>query len=98
MSEPIIQIRNHHSAACGDPPIVDSTAGNQYTGYFENAFGEQWIFTFDRESAKAVLRGGDAGWNTEMQVLDGRVAELVLSEEEELWLQSCWVAATKLGQ
>ena len=26
----------------------------------------------DRESGKAVLRGGDVGWNTEHEVVDGR--------------------------
>ncbi len=72
MSDPLLTIRNHHAVACGDPPIITSESGNQYIGYFENPFGEQWVFTLDRESGKAVLRGGDVGWNTEHEVVDGR--------------------------
>ncbi len=95
MSDPLIQIRNHHAAACGDPPIVNGVQENQYIGYFENAFGEQWIFTLDRESGESILRGGDIGWNKSYQVVEGRVPELVLNIEEQLWLRACWAAATK---
>ena len=59
MSEPLLKIRNHHVPACGDPPIVDDEDENCYIGYFENPFGEQWVFTLDRRSGRAVLRGGD---------------------------------------
>ena len=50
MSEPLLQIRNHHAVGSGDPPIVSGNDGNVYIGYFENTFGEQWIFTFDRDN------------------------------------------------
>ncbi len=95
MSEPLLKLRNQHTAACGDPPIVDGVTGNQYIGYFENNYGEQWIFTLDRDTGKAVLRGGDVGWNNEYEVIAGRVADLVLNNEELLWLQACWFAASK---
>ena len=94
VSDALLIIRNHHTAACGDPPIVSSEAGNPYIGYFENSFGEQWIFTLDRESGKAVLRGGDVGWNTTYEVVDGCVAGLRLGKEEQPWLTACWSAAT----
>lgn len=71
MSEPLLQIRNHHAVGCGDPPIVAGNDPNVYIGYFENAVGEQWIFTFDRRTKKAELRGGDAGWNSVFEVQDG---------------------------
>lgn len=45
MSEPLLQIHNRHVVACGDPPIVNSDDPHVYIGYFQNAFGEQWIFT-----------------------------------------------------
>lgn len=94
MSDPLLQIPNHHTAACGDPPIVDGT-DDCYVGYFENPYGEQWIFTLDRTTGKATLRGGDVGWNTKFDVLDGTVADLILGPEERLWLQACWSAAQK---
>ena len=95
MSEPLLKIANHHTAACGDPPIVDSIAENCYLGYFENPYGEQWIFTLDRRTGKATLRGGDVGWNTKFDVTDGAVADLILGREEQLWLQACWLSARK---
>ncbi len=39
MSTPLLTIRNNHTPACGDPPIVDNSA-NCYVGYFENIHGE----------------------------------------------------------
>lgn len=94
MSEPLLQIRNHHAAASGDPPIVSSDDPNVYIGYFQNAFGEQWVFTFDRATGQAELRGGDIGWNTVHDVKGGTPGNLILRREELAWLQACWSAAT----
>jgi hypothetical protein len=93
MSDPLLKIRNHHTPSCGDPPIFDGETDNGYIGYFENRYGEQWVFTLDRSNGKAVLRGGDVGWNTAHEVVDGRVADLMLANEEQTWLQACWFAA-----
>ncbi len=93
MSDPLLTIHNHHSATCGDPPIVNSESSNTYIGYFENRHGEQWLFAFDRMTGEAVLRGGDIGWNTENQVVAGGVENLRLNDEELAWLQACWKAA-----
>jgi len=95
MSDPLLKITNHHSVACGDPPIIDGSAKNCYIGYFENPFGEQWIFTLDRKTGKAILQGGDVGWNTKFDVINGTVADLVLGQEEQLWLQACWLSGKK---
>ena len=94
MSEPLLRIRNHHTVACGDPPIVNGDDPNLYIGYFENLYGEQWIFTYDRKTKKAELLGGDAGWNTRNEVVGGVVPGLILSAEESKWLEACWHAAT----
>jgi hypothetical protein len=93
MSEPLLRIRNHHIPASGDPPIVDGEAGNNYIGYFENPYGEQWVFTFDRETGTAILRGGDVGWNEQFDVTDGNTGDLILGREEQLWLQACLLAS-----
>jgi hypothetical protein len=66
-------------------------------GYFENAHGEQWIFTFNRQTKKAELRGGDIGWNEVHEVHGGHVAGIVLSANEQKWLQACWSAATEFS-
>ena len=43
MSDPLLQIWNHHVAACADPPVVTSADPQVYIGYFENPYGEQWV-------------------------------------------------------
>ncbi len=55
MSEPMLRIRNHHSASCGDPPIVSDEDPDNYIGYFENRYGEQWLFTCHRKTRKVEL-------------------------------------------
>lgn len=93
MSEPLLTIRNHHSAQCGDPPIVNEEECNLYIGYFENQFGEQWVFTCNRKTGEMVLRGGDTGWNKAWSVVNGEVDGLNLSRDEKLWLAACDAAA-----
>lgn len=93
MSDPLLKISNHHALASGDPPIIDDTNPRQYIGYFENMFGEQWIFTRDRESGMATLRGGDIGWNQEIDVSDGTTGDLTLNANEALWLECCILAS-----
>ena len=93
MSEPLLKIRNHRAASCGDPPIVASDAAHCYIGYFENRHGEPWIFTLDSKTRAATLREGDAGWNSAFNVVGVRVADLVLGNYEQLWLRACWMAA-----
>jgi hypothetical protein len=93
MYEPLLSIRDHHAISCSDPLIVASDAAHCDISYFENRYGEQWIFTFDHDISKATLRGGDVCWNSEYEVVDGKVAELVLGNDEQFWLRACWMAA-----
>ena len=95
MSEPLLSIRNHHAVACGDPPIVVDENPDVYVGYFANPFGEQWVFTYNRQTRQADLRGGDVGWNHVHEVCDGSVPGLILDREESMWLAACWSAATR---
>lgn len=93
MSEPLLKIPNHHAATCGDPPIVNGHESHVYIGYFENEHGEQWIFTRDRKTGIAILRGGDIGWNTAIDVTKGPSADWVLNQSELAWLQACLAAS-----
>ena len=93
MVEPLLCIRNHHGAGCGDPPIVTGDDPATYTCYFENPHGEQWIFTYNRRSRTGELRGGDAGWNNCFAVEGETVAGLIMGREEAMWLAACWRAA-----
>ena len=93
MSEPLLTIGNHHTAYCGDPPIVNEDDRDTYIGYFENRYGEQWVFTCQRTSGETLLRGGDTGWNKSWPVIDGKVDGVNLNCEESLWLAACQAAA-----
>lgn len=93
MSDPLLTIRNHHRAACGDPPIVNEEARDTYIGYFENQYREQWVFIYNRVTGEAVLRGGDIGWNKAWPIVNGEVDGLILNREEKLWLAACHAAA-----
>jgi hypothetical protein len=76
------------------PPAFSNEAADLYIGYFENGSGEQWIFTFNRATREAILRGGDVDWGTAHIVHDGRIDGLILGPEEAAWLQACWSAAS----
>ncbi len=101
MSDPLLKISNHHALASGDPPIIDDSKPQQYIGYFENMFGEQWIFTRDRSTGEATLRGGDIGWNQVIDVTDGLTGNLALNATENAMagmLSSCqWDSVREEG-
>ncbi|MFV1964328.1 MAG: hypothetical protein ACC628_02810 [Pirellulaceae bacterium] len=61
--------------------------------YFENKYGEQWVFTYDRHTRAAYLLGGDVNWNNRQEVCDGAVQGLQLQEDEAAWLRACWNSA-----
>ena len=94
MSQPLLHILNRHGAGCGAPQAIDADDPSLYIGYFENPFGEQWIFTYHRETTKCELRSGDFGWNAGLEVVNGRVQGVSLGQAESQWLSACWQAAT----
>jgi hypothetical protein len=82
MSE-LFRVNNHHIEAAGQPPNIDENDGN-YHGYFENEYGEQALFVYDRESKIGTLYMGDAGWERAFRVEGGLVKDLVLNMQESL--------------
>ncbi|HEV3261120.1 MAG TPA: hypothetical protein VG013_29985 [Gemmataceae bacterium] len=96
MSTAFLQISNTHGADCGDPPTITNESASKYYGYFQNRFGEQWVFVYDQEKKIGELRGGDIGWDTVFIVKEGRV-DVVLGKAETAWLHACWQAATFAG-
>jgi hypothetical protein len=93
---PVFTARNCHAATCGIPPHTEADPG-RYCGYFENQFGEQWVFVYEPASDRATLRGGDAGWDRAYEVTLGAEDRLAgaptLSVLEEAWLRVCLMAA-----
>ena len=93
MLKPMIVIHNRHVDECGVSQSIDTSQSPYYIGYFENQFGEQWIFRFDRTTGRGTVRGGDDGWNCEHPVAEGR-CDIILDDAESRWLASAWAAAT----
>jgi hypothetical protein len=89
--ERLLEIDNVHAADCGSPPHLDAT--DKYVGYFENPYGEQWVFIGNRKSGKAIIRGGDVGWETEHKIsVTNPCPAMILNEPERLWIITCVMA------
>jgi hypothetical protein len=89
----LLEIDNVHGAGCGLPPSID--AADKYVGYFENPHGEQWVFIGDSRTGKAVLRGGDCGWEREYKLsLKSPCPDTILNEPEKMWIITCFMAMT----
>lgn len=88
----LLEIRNRHGKGCGKPPSFPTTDPKIYLGYYENEHGEQWVFTYNRETQEALLTGGDVGWET--YKIEGNTVGVILNAGERSWLQSCLEAAT----
>src|SRR4051794_16515928 len=59
----VLAAHNNHDPRCGWPPRVRNTDNpGLYHGYFENRYGEQFVFTFDRATGAGTVSGGDLGW------------------------------------
>jgi len=89
----VLTIPNRHIEGCGKPPGL--IAKDQYTAYFENQFGEQLVFTYDRVEKKGRLWHGDYGWDTPIEVFAGDALGVTLSNEEREWIKLVWIVATK---
>jgi len=95
MDDQLFVMRNQHAPGCGEPPVFSNEVPGRYHGYFENAYGEQWVFVYDQTMKTGELRGGDAGWAQVYEVGNGQAEpRLVLQQEESEWLRACWRAAT----
>ena len=54
---------SNQDPSCGPPPRLRNTDPGLYYGYFENRYGEQFVFTFDRATGAGTVWGGDLGWD-----------------------------------
>ena len=95
----IFSVSNKHIAAAGsgEPPRIDGNTQGRYHGYFENEYGEQAMFVYDRQTGTGNLWMGDYGWEHAIAVVDGVAQDLILNEAETLWLRACWLAASAAG-
>ena len=90
---PLFRVSNHHAQSCGQPPTLDGDAAGKYVGYFMNGYGEQAVYSYDRQTGEATIRTGDAGWEAAYPVVNGEVSDLKLPDAERTWLRACWLAS-----
>ena len=89
----VFTIDNHHVPDSGKIPKLDLKG--KYKGYYENMHGEQFIFLGDYKNKKAVIRGGDFGWETEIEIFSGMgIGKWIFSNEEILWISHCYSTMT----
>jgi hypothetical protein len=87
-AERLLEIDNVHVPGCGTPPAVD--AAGRYVSYFENSYGEQFVFLGDRQKKTAVVYGGDIGWDNAIAVsVDEPCPDVILNDQERAWLLGC---------
>lgn len=75
---PVFTAFNNHIADCGAPPgLTNRDVSNTYYGYFENCFGEQFVFLYDFAAEKGMLFSGDAGWEESFCVAEVSIDDYV---------------------
>lgn len=89
----LFSVNNHHHNSCGIHDVVNGDDGN-YHSYFENSHGEQWLFIGNRQTNDMFVYGGDLVWHNEYLV-STKGSNINLSEDETLWLFSCYIAFTR---
>ncbi|MGO8898486.1 MAG: hypothetical protein ACLQU5_09065 [Isosphaeraceae bacterium] len=68
----VFAAHNNHTPQCGLPPRVRNTDNlGLYYGHFENRFGEQFVFVFDRATKTGTITGGDLDWGNPRRSLSG---------------------------
>jgi hypothetical protein len=74
---------NTHHEQCGAPPrLCNSDNPGRYHGYFENRYGEQFVFTFDRGTGTGMVSGGDLDWGNPNAFTLGLVDEALGSTRD----------------
>jgi len=74
---------NTHHERSGAPPRLRNTDNpGLYHGYFENRYGEQFVFTFDRATGTGVVSGGDLGWGDARTFTRGLLDEALRSTRD----------------
>lgn len=70
--------------------IVDDV----YRETFKNRYGEEWVFTYNTVTGKALVKGSDIEWEEYEVIEGGQAVNLLLNDEEIQWLRRAWLHAT----
>jgi hypothetical protein len=76
----VFAAHNTHYERCGAPPRLRNTDNpGLYYGYFENRYGEQFVFVFDRATKTGTVSGGDLDWGDPKAFTLGLLDEVLRS-------------------
>ncbi len=79
----VFAAHNNHDERCGPPPRLRTTdTPGLYHGYFENRYGEQFVFTYDRATGTGTVSGGDLGWGEPKAFTRGLLDEALRSTQD----------------
>jgi hypothetical protein len=79
----VFAAHNNHDERCGRPPRLRNTDNlGLYYGYFENRYGEQFVFTFDRATGAGSVSGGDFDWGDPKAFTRGLLDEALRSTRD----------------
>jgi hypothetical protein len=79
----VFAAHNTHDEGCGPPPRLRNTDHPAlYHGYFENRYGEQFVFTFDQATGTGTVSGGDLGWGDARSFTLGLLDEALRSTQD----------------
>ena len=79
----VFAAHNTHDERCGAPPRLRNTENpGLYYGYFENRYGEQFVFTFDRATLTGTVSGGDLGWGDPKAFTPGLLDKALRSTQD----------------
>jgi len=91
----VLTVLNFHVEGAEHPPGLIAKGKGQYTAYFENEYGEQLVFVYDRKAKEGSLWHGDYSWAHPIEVRDGAAPDIILTVEEKMWLTLVWAVATQ---
>jgi len=95
-SNKLLQVYNLHSEKCGFPPVIDVKC--RYVSYFENVYGEQWVFLGDKKLDKATIYCGEGGWGNPIELsADKLCPNIPLNDLEKNWIVLSWAAMTDMN-
>ena len=94
----VFSAKNRHNAEAGRLPVEAREGNGQYRAYYENQYGEQLVFVYDRDAGQAVLYHGDMDWEPQpvREVSGVIIVPVILDTLEREWLSICWKTATAL--
>jgi hypothetical protein len=97
--DPILSVHNVGKAEFPYQVIRTQDKRNRYIGFFANEYNEQWIFIYDPELGGGILMGSDVDWHI-YPLGNGNIPKpkLILGDDEQWWLMSCWRASSWLRQ